>query len=365
MPAKRKSVVASAAAKKARVDVVAAISKTEVLPLDLRKLFSTALPIVLEANKVDRHAFEAEVVKEAEKSLGKMKVDLQSKHKEAVQKQGQVTSGAERTRRDKAKAELETKLAAAKTHVQAKTAEQQAARTAVSNAKNTVKETTQAAAKVDADTRKVETAKNALAQAVSTEMEVLRTEGRRTPLGKKAAKVVAGMGKTYGLGPTLQSSFLEACKNSGAARTDFENTTFSTLVAKLDQHHVAVTQKLEAAQAESRQKAAAVEGSKAALASAEESCQKAEEAVQGADTEKKQIESLLRQATSACISIWDDMKDACDATDKLAADIKSFDEDLMVKFVGLKNKEPEPEPVEEAPAEAAPAEAPPAEAPAA
>lgn len=365
MSTKRKSVVEQSA-KKARVEVVAAISKTEVLPSDVRKLFSTALPIVLDANKVDRHAFEAEVVKEAEKSLGLMKVDLQNKHKEAVKKQGQVTSGAERTSRNAAKTNLETKLAAAKAHVQAKTAEQQAARTAVNDAKNTVKETTKAAAKAEADMQKVATEKNTLSQAVTTEMEVLRTEGSRTPLGKKASKAVAEMGKTYGLGPTLQSSFLEACKNPGAARTEFENTTFSTLVAKLAEHDVAVTQKLAAAQAESQQKAAAVEASKASLASAEESCQKAEDAVQGANNEKKEIESQLRKATSAVISIWADMKEVCDATDQLAADLKSFDEDLMVKFVSLKNKEPEPEPVEEAPpAEAPPAEAPPAEAPAA
>jgi hypothetical protein len=113
---KRKSTTAMKAMKRSRVNedvptVVNALVHSEALPQNLRNLLKTTLPIVLDANKADRHGFESEVVEQAQQGLTAVQKALEAALQEATGKQNEVISPAERTKRGKgvedAKAHLE------------------------------------------------------------------------------------------------------------------------------------------------------------------------------------------------------------------------------------------------------------------
>jgi len=100
--------------------VVDVLTNAEALPKDLRTVFEVALPHVLGANKADRHAYEMEMVEQAEKSLTEVQASLESSHGEALTKQNEVIAPEEHARRTSAKQAAEEGSEAARAKLEAK-----------------------------------------------------------------------------------------------------------------------------------------------------------------------------------------------------------------------------------------------------
>jgi len=340
-----------------------ALAGAECLSADMRALYKSVLPIVLTANKVDRHAYEVEVVQAAEKSLTAAEKALGQAHTAAMAEQKKIIGPGERTSREAAKKKADENAAAMKGKLEAATAAKKVAEKAVSDAEGAAKAAQKEASAAESVQQKTNGKKESLANVLANELTMLRGGTSASSGGKKAVQTLQKLAKELcGSGSTLLQAFPLACKKEASARSEFEATTFITLQTQIDTAIANLTKQLEGEAAITQQKQAAAAAAAAALEKAKAAAEAAGEEEAAAKSASKEASKAASKAAAHCVSIWDDMKDACQAQDGLAGDVKNFKDVVWPAFEQLKNKEPEPEPVEPEPVEeAAPAAEPAAE----
>lgn len=351
-PMKRKGTFAARAAKKSRSSklvptVVDALAAAECLPSGLRSLLKQALPIVFNANKVDRHDFENEVVAQAKQALDTVEATLQKEHQTALAAQSVMIAPKESASREKAKKDAEAHLEAVKAKMEGNKADKKAAEKNVQEAENALKSAQQEAKVAEKDLQKVVDKKAHLSDCLATEFVMLKEGTSTSAVGKKAVQKLLALGKEYGLDSTLLQTFPITCKKQAATRTEFETTMFTSLQALIERQIDAMSQKVGEVEPIRAAKVAAVEGAKDALGKAEAVLTAANEALDCTHAAHKEASKAVAQADSSVRKIWEDMRRACDAQDDLANDLKNFKEHILVAFQQLKDKEPESEPVEE------------------
>lgn len=365
---KRKGAFAARSAKRGRTGqqllpkVVNAIAHDEALPGNLRSLLKSVLPIVLNANKADRHAFEAEVVNQAQQALGAVQQSLEQKHAAAMQHQREVTAPGEKAKRTAANKDAEAHLEAVKAKLVANKATEKTCEKSVEEAKDSVKAAEKDEKVADKELQRHVNKKDNLSNALGHEFNGLRDGTLAGADSKKAVNKLLSIGKDFGLDSTLLQTLPHACKTPVAARTEFQTMMFGNM-QKLIEHQIEVcAQNVAEAEPVKAGKAAVVAGAKDALAHAEGALKAAEDELAATQNANKEAHKAVHSSDAHRRKIWEDMRHACDSQDDLADKLKNLKEQVWGAFNALKEKEPEPEPVEEPAAEeAAPAEAAPAE----
>jgi len=373
-PMKRKATFAKRAAKRSRGSqlvptVVSAIASAETLPDNLRSLLKSTLPIVLNANKVDRHAYEAEVVDQAAQALTAAQAALEQKHKEALAEQNSVISPQEADKRASGKKVAEEALEAAKTKLEADKASKKAAEKAEEDAESALKTAKKEADAVvkaaqkeenaaDRELQHLNTKKIALTNALASEFAMLTEGNTATAAGKKALNTLLKFGREYGLGSTLLSTLPHSCKTPAPNRTEFEKESLARYQAQINERIAELTQKIAGAEATKGEKSAATAAAQGALEQATGAAkgvlEEANAALKAAEAELEATQNSCKETGKAVTAadkhlrhIWADMMHACDAQDKLASDVMHFKEAVWGAFNQLKEKEPEPEPAGE------------------
>lgn len=380
---KRKSTAsAAAAAKRTKAminEVVHAITDSEAVAADLRALFKTTLPAVLETNKEDRHAYQAEVVGQAGEALKLVQAERANAHKAAMDEQNKMIAPAEQQQRAKAKTDAESALEAAKAKVEADKSARKDCEKAVhdaeaglkeakANADKAVKAAVAEEKKADQELKSVVGKKEALTGVLATEFNSLSDAAADSKTKSKAVAKVLAVGREYHLDATLMQTLPMAAKKSVESRTEFENMMFKNLedlingaVGKLSEGiasaEPAKAAKSEAVAAAEAAKEASVGAAQATLQTAKDALQAAEATLEASQKARSDAAHDLSKADKTLRNIWEDMRQACDKQDEAAEELKTLKEGVMIAYDTLKEKAPEPEPVEEEPAAAeAPAE---------
>lgn len=102
-------------------------------------MLKQTLPIALNTNKVDRHEYEVEVVKQAQQALAAVQASLESDHKERTKAQDAMIAPAEMQTRAKVKKDAEADLEAAKNKLVSDKNSKKDAEKAVSGAEDVLK----------------------------------------------------------------------------------------------------------------------------------------------------------------------------------------------------------------------------------
>jgi hypothetical protein len=333
------------------VAVVGAITESEALPADLRSLLGTTLPAILETNKADRHAFQAEVVTQSQEALSIVGKSMETAHGEALAKQEAIIAPAERTKRDEAVKEAEAKQKEAQGVVEASDAAKKEADKSVSDAETAVKAAQKdesAAAKAVA---KVTTKKATYEEAITNEFATLTLSAKKSEKDA-AVKSITALAKESGVGGTLMQAFGLACKTEPEKRSEFEATALASVKEKLGEALAGVSKQLEEDTAASEQKKADTAAAKEKLTAAEAAQKDAVEKLSAAKEALKEAKKSLSAAFASRHCIWDEMKSVCDAQDEAAKAVANFKEVLMPAFEAAKEKVApvvEEEPAEEPP----------------
>jgi hypothetical protein len=367
-PMKRKATFAARSAKKSRKDkgtgkqvstVVNAISHAESLPANLRSLLKSVLPVVLNANKVDRHAFEAEVVDQAQQALAAVQSSMERQHADAVTTQNAVIAPAENAKRTSAKKQADESLEAAKAKLEGDKAVSKAAEKAVDEADDVVKAAQKEEKAADKELQKRVAKKDSVSGVLANEFTMLKDGTAGAGVGKAVQKILA-IGKEYGVDSTLLHTLPLACKTPVAIRTEFQSMMFTNLQTIIEKQIGVLAENVAEAEPVKAAKEAAVASAKDAFEQAKAASVAADATLAAAQTAHKDAGKEVHRAEAQRRRIWEDMRHACDTQDNLANDLKNLKENVWAVFNQLKEKEPDPEPVEEPePAEevAAPAEA--------
>lgn len=352
MAMKRPSVAGSDRARKSlrgtgAEAVVAAISASEFLPVDVRTLLEATLPTVLAVNKMDRTTFEREVVDQAERSLATIQANLEDSLKTTMAKQEELTAPGECVKRAAAKVEATTKLSEAKAAVGVSQEAKLAKQTALQDAKKVLKVASTTAAAAEKERSTMVEKKECLSKALASDYEMLKV-GAVPALAKTALRTLLSLAKEHQFDPTLMQSFTMAGKRQKPAdRTTFEEMMFNSFKDAMDRQIDQFTHGLAIGEPALAQKTAAVEEAKVAVKAAEDALAAAEEEVLKTQATQREMTKGLKEATAFATSIWDEAKKACDAADMANRALTDFKEKLLTKFSKLKEKEPEPEPVAE------------------
>jgi len=327
--------------------VVDALTDSEAVPADLRTLLEVALPTVLNANKADRHAYESEVVEQAEKALASVQAALEEKHADALKAQNEVIDPAEHRKRVAAKAEAEAGVEVARAKLEASEEMQSVARKAVHDAKSALKVAQKDAASSEKEAQAHADKKTILSDLLANEFEQLQEGTSNTPEGKHAVKMLEKCGKECSLDATLLKTFPLTCKKEPSTRSEFELLMFTSLKAAITKQIEDHSVKMNALEPSKAEKLAAVANAKINLEKEEAASTAASGEISTTQGAHRDAEKQVRKAEDHFYQIWRDMKEACDAQDDLAKETKSFTENVLTAFQQLKEKEPEPEPVEE------------------
>jgi len=324
--------------------VVNALVHSDALPENLRAVLKTTLPVVLDANKADRHAFEAEVVAQAQEALGAVQKALEQAVKDAEAKQNEVIAPAERTRRGNAKTEADTHLEAVKAKMEADKANRKAADQAVDEASSALKAAEKEEKAAEKELQKLVTKKDNVSNVLANEFVMVR-DG--TTGGKKAVQKVIAVGKEYGLDGTLLQTLPHACGKPVEQRTEFESMMFTNLQSLMERVIAGLSQNVAEAEPVKNAKTAAVAAAKAASDQAQAVLKAAEDTLEATQQSQRDAMKAVSQAESHRRKLWDDMRNVCDAQDSASFDLKNLKENIWPSFEKLREKVPEPEPVEE------------------
>lgn len=255
-------------------------------------------------------------------------------------------------------------MEAAKAQVETNKATRKACEKATEEASDALKAANKEERAADKELQRHVAKKAHLENTLAHEFAMLKDGDSHSAEGKKAVAKVVALGKECGLGGTILLTLPLASKKLAVARSEFEGMVFTQLQSSIEgqihlaAQHVAEAEPIKAA------KDAAVAGAKQRHDDAKAAEAAADAALEASQTAVKEANKEVHRADHHMRHIWEDMRHACDAQDKLASDLKNLRENIWSAFMALKEKEPEPEPVEpepvveEAAAEvAAPAEA--------
>lgn len=330
--------------------VMTTLAASEALSTDMRALFKSVLPIVLSANKVDRHAYEVEVVQAAEQALTAAQKALGQAQKAAMAEQTKMIGPGERTNREAAKKQADENATTTKSKLEAAGAAKKVAEKDVSDAEGVAKAAQKEGTVAEHALQKTNTKKESLVNALANELTMLREVTSASSAGKKAVQMLQKLGKDHcGSSSTLLQAFALACKKEASARSEFEMTTFTTLQAQIDKAIGNLAKEIEGQAATAQEKQVAVAAAKDALDKAKAAAEAASQELVAAQNASKEASKGAAKAAARCLAIWDDMKAACQAQDGFTGDLKNFSDNVWPAFEQLKNKEPEPEPVEPEP----------------
>jgi hypothetical protein len=300
-------------------------------------------------NKEDRHSYEAEVVEQAETSLSTIKSSFEEAHAKALETQNVVIGDEERAKRVAAKSEAEKSLEGLKATSEEKQAKKTTAHSAEKEAKNALKAAKQFAAKVESEVQDFADKKESLSSMLAKEVALLKEGTCTSPEGKVALKTVTKLSKKFNFDDALLNLLAPTCQKEASARTEFELMSFTSLESSINKEIAALAEKVSETEPRKAETSAAVEAATTAL-------QQAESAVNAADEELKTANAVLKEASKGASkaaehlgAIWKDMKEACDAQDELAKQLQAFKDNVLAQFQLLKEKAPEPEPVEAEP----------------
>jgi len=331
--------------KKSRISdsttVVAALAQAEALPADLRSVFEVALPSVLAVNKADRHAYEVEIVEQAEKSIADVQAALEKSYEEALAKQEEVIAPAEHARRKSALAEANEGLEAAKAKLDEKKEAQVAAKKSVQEASSVLKAAEKDAAKTEKEMQALADKKAALSSALENEFLMLRDAASTTPEGKKALQKMQAIGKQYSLDDTLMGTLPPTCKKDPANRSEFETLMFNQLKGAIEKEIEKLTTDLAALEPTKAEKVGVVATAKEAVEKVDVTLSAANEELSAAQAANKEAAKEVSKADDYLYQIWGDMKVACDLQDELRASVKNFKETVLTAFQALKEQQPE------------------------
>lgn len=349
---KRKANFANRSAKRSRQSplvptVVGALADAGVLPPNLRALLKQTLPIVLSSNKVDRHAYEAEVVNQAQKALTAVQAAIEQEHAAALGKQNTAIAPAEAAKRTSSKKAAEAHLEASKNKLENDKLMRKAAEKAVQDAEAALKAAQKEEKVADKELQHYVGKKASLSDALANEFVMVKDITSASPAGKKAVQKLLALGKEFGLDSTLLSTLPISCKKQPESRSEFEGMVFTNLQALLGGQIQALSQQVGAAEPVKAAKSAAAGSAQEALDQAKHALKNAERELEAAHTAQKEANKGVSKADHFLRHIWEDMRQACDAQDKLASDVQNFKVNVWSAFNALKEKEPEPEPVEE------------------
>jgi len=284
---------------------------------------------------------------------------MEQTHKDALAKQNEVVSTAERARRLQAVKDAEAHLAGLKAKVENDKAAKKAAEKAVGEAEDVLKAAKAEHKKAAADLSKVNDKKAHVTNVLATEFALLETGTSNSPGGKKAVQTLVGLGKEYGLDGTLIATLPITCKKEAETRTEFETMLFSNLKGLLEGTINGLAQKVSEAEPEVSSKDAQMTAAQAALAGAQDALKAASDELAATQTAISTANKDLHKADAHRRHIWADMRHACDSADSLAKQVSQLKGEIFDAFNKLKEKEPAPEPEAPAPeAEAAPEAAP-------
>lgn len=352
------------AMKRSRTDtriptVVDAIAHSDALPDSLRSLLKTTLPIVLNTNKVERHTYENEVVGQAQTALGTAQKALEEKHAAAAATQNNIISPAERVNRTKAKSDAEAHSAALKAKLEANKAAKKTCEKGQEDAEAALKAAQKDEKVTEKEMAKINGKKEALSSVLATEFAMLKDGTSASAAGKKAVKKLIQVGKESGVDSTLLATLPITCAKPVDSRSEFETMMFPSLQGPIDSSIQDLAAQLAAKEPEKAAKAAAVAAAQGALQQAKDALKAADDELTATQTASKEAIKAVHTADAKLRGLWEEMRKACEAQDSLAGSVKDFKEKIWVAFNELKEKEPEPEPVEEPPAaeEEAPAAA--------
>jgi len=353
MASKRKSTVGKPATKRSRTDnkiptVVEAFAHSDAVPAGLRALLKISLPVAFNTDKADRHAYEAEVVDQAQQVLAVVEAALKQEHSGAVAKQSQVIAPEEIARRSATKGAAEAHLEAEKVTLEGRKAAKKAAEQGVHEAEHGVK-AAQADAKVaDKALQRSVDRKATLSDALSTEFVLLKDGSSAAAAGKKALQKVLGLAKAF-VSTTMSQTFPLACKKPATSRTEFEASVFNSMQGLFEREIAKVAAEVGELEPPKAAADSALSEAKGTLERAEATLKSRCEDLDATHTSQKEAVKDLAKADAARRAIWKDMQQACDAQDDVAGALKNFTENIWVAFNALKEKEPEPEPVEPEP----------------
>lgn len=351
-PVKRASSAAASAAKRSRQNalektILGALADAEAVPANLRTLLKEALPVVLKANKVDRHAFEAEVVVQAQEALAAVQVALEQEQAAALAKQNAVIGNAEHASRAGAKTTAEAHLEAVKGQQAGHKATVKAAELTVQETDATWKAAQKEEKAAEKELQKYTDKKANLSDALANEFVLLSQNTSASAAGKMALKKLLAVGKEFALGSTLLATLPISCQKAPAGRSEFEKGVFSSVQALIEGQIQLHSQWVGEAEAVKAAKAAATASAREAFDHAKEALAAAEKVVEDTQVLIKEASKEVSKADHSLRHIWVDMEQACNAQDEITGDVKNFKENVMGAFNELKEKEPEPEPVEE------------------
>jgi len=349
-PMKRKAASSKRAMKRSRTDnrvssVVNALADADAVPQNLRNLLKGALPIVLEAPKVERHAYETEVVEQAQQALAAVQKDLEQKHTDATAKQNEVVSPNERQARTAAKNTAAETLQGLQQKLEANKGTKKDCEKNLVEAENALAAAKKEQAAAIKDLSKIVTKKESLSNVLEKEYALLLGGTSGSAEGKKAVKKLVDLGKQFDV-----------------------DSTFWQLSPSLAQQQAEAEPVVQG-------KEAATNGAQEGLTAAKAALKAAEDELKATENAKKQATKDLSQADHHLRRLWEDMRKVCEAQDSCKAAVDKFQSDTVATFNELKEREPEPEEpepaaeepepaveeaapaAEEAPAEEAPAEA--------
>lgn len=346
--------------------VVNAIVCSDSLPENLRHLLQVTMPIVLDATKVDRHGFEAEVVDQAQQGLKAVQVGMELAHKAALATQDEVTSNAERAKRVKAVSDAEAHLEAMKSRGENDKAARNAADQALHQAEDALKVAQKEDKSLEKELQRYVDKKAHVSNVLANEFVLLRNGTSGGAGGRKAVNNLVAVGKEYGLDSTILQTLPITCKKPAANYTEFETMMFTNLQGLMDRVIAGLVQNIAELEAVKAARSAAVAAATETLANAKAALTTASVAWDNQQKATSAASRAVHQADAHRRNLWEEMRHLCDAADGAAKELATLQERVWAAFKKLKEKEAEPEPVEEPEpvAETAPEAAPQAAAPA-
>jgi len=327
--------------------VVNTLVHSDALPDNLRHLLQATLPIVLDANKADRHGFEAEVVDQAQQGLTAVQAAMEQAHKAAVATQNEVISPAERANRVKAVSDSQAHLEAMKSKGENDKAARKAADQALEEAEDALKAAQKEEKSAEKEFHRYVDKKAHVSNVLANEFVMLRDGTSGGAGGRKAVNNLVAVGKEYGLDSTLLQTLPITCKKPAGNYTEFETMMFANLQGLMERVISDLTQKIAEAEPVKASKSAAVVAATETLANSKAALTAASVAWDNQQKATSAASKAVHQADAHRRKLWEDMRHVCDTADGAAKELATLKEDIWAAFQKLKEKEPEPEPVEE------------------